>query len=165
MDITSYFEYDETAPSCLRWAVGASGEGRGSAERKDGSAAGYKSGQGWQVQVTEGKERYRTTASRLIWEMHGNKIPDKHYIASLNGDLYDTRISNLVCVDHTGLQYLKIWRRNGAYVRESKYGKFHTSISIDKAKHYLGTYNTYEEAFTVYREALKQQLILRGIPL
>lgn len=165
MDITSYFEYDETSPSCLRWAIGATSQGRGSAERKAGDVAGSYHGNIWHIHITESNGRIRTTAPRIIWTLHNGQIPDKHYILSVNGDTSDIRIDNLMCVSHNTLQYIKKWREGTAYVGETKYGKFYSLITIDGVKKYLGTYPTYEEAATVYRTALKQQLLNKGITL
>lgn len=165
MNITSYFIYDETSPSCLRWAEGATATGKGSAERKVGNVAGSLGNCGYAIQITENGSRIRTTAARVIWQLHYSDIPNGHYIAHLNGNSNDCRISNLICITHTTLQYLKAWNSNATNTRLLPSGRWSTVITIDRKKVSLGTYNTKTEADTIYRSALSKLLQQEGITL
>ncbi|MGL5583761.1 MAG: HNH endonuclease signature motif containing protein [Cetobacterium sp.] len=158
--ITSFFDYDETSPSCLRWNDSATGEGKGSAERKGGTVAGSLNHIGWHLQVTVDGVRERTSASRVVWELHNRTIPPKHYVVFKNGDVSDCRISNLLCVDHSTLQHLKMWRTGKSYVKQAPSGRFWTML---RPHGYIGMYGTHEEAHDAYRHVLSTILEPLGL--
>lgn len=79
------FVYDESSPSCLRWAIYA-------ITVAPGDAAGTLHWKGyWQVGI-QGKI-YQT--HRVIWEMHNGPIPEGIFIDHINGIKSDNRIANL----------------------------------------------------------------------
>jgi len=91
-----WYYYDETSPSCLRWAVNRY-KGRGHAIlliAKDAVAGSFDTsrGSGYYV-VFLHKKGY--TAHRVIWEMHNGPIPDDLMIDHINGDSSDNRLPNL----------------------------------------------------------------------
>lgn len=159
--LTSFFDYSETSPSCLIWNSNATGQGKGSAERKEGTIAGNLSPTGWHVQITVDGIRERTTAARVVWALHDRPIPPKHYIVFKNGDVSDCSISNLLCVDHSTLQHLKMWRSGKSYVRMAPSGRFWTSL---KPQGYIGIYDTHQEAHDAYRYALGRLLSMDPYP-
>lgn len=165
MNITSYFTYDETSPSCLRWAEGATATGKGSAERKVGNVAGSLGNYGYVIQITENGSRIRTTAARIVWQLHHSNIPNGRLIAHLNGNLNDCRISNLICITHTTQRLLSAWNRNATNTKLLPSGRWCSVITIDKKKVSLGTYNTKTKADTIYRSALSKLLQQEGITL
>lgn len=160
--LSGYFKYDTTSPSCLVWNSGVTSEGRGSGERIEGSVAGSLTKTGYHIQVTNNGVRERSTAQRMVWEMHNGKVPKKHYIIHLDGDNTNCRIENLACVDHSTLQYWIAWRNNKANVALLPSGRWHATL---KPLPTLGTYDTQEEAISVYRAKLKEVLISKNIPL
>lgn len=158
--LTSFFEYNEESPSCLVWAEGAMSTGKGSAERKRGSVAGSLMKGVWQVQVIIDGLRERSTASRVVWELHNGQIPAKHYISFRNGDSTDCRIDNLICIDHRTLQHTKMWWSGKAYVNQGPYGAFYTMM---KPHGYIGSYDTHKEAHDAYRSLLEEVLAPLGL--
>lgn len=92
-----HFCYDETSPSCLRWARNAA-NGR----VKIGDVAGCLSGK-----LEKEKKYYRVyclnrsyAVSRIIWEMFNGEIPEGKQVDHININPQDNRIDNLRIVDN-----------------------------------------------------------------
>lgn len=156
----NYFIYNTSSPSCLMWAHDASSEGRGSAERKPYTDAGSLSKNFWHVQVKENGIRHRSTAHRVVWMLHNGTIPPLHVIYHRNGDTTDNRIENLMMVNRQTFNYIKAWKHGTENVRQSTSGRWYATIRGYKS---LGSYDTYEEAATVYRKELQQLLTTLGV--
>lgn len=97
MDWKDHFFYDETSPSCLRWARNAA-NGR----VKIGDVAGCLSGK-----LEKEKKYYRVyclnrsyAVSRIIWEIFNGEIPEGKQIDHININPQDNRIDNLRIVDN-----------------------------------------------------------------
>ena len=155
MNYLTYFTYDESSPSCLVWN-NPNPQGRGKGNRKHGKPVGSKAIDGWRCQVIDNGERYRFSASRAVWQLHHgfNSIPEGHFVCTKNGDLFDVRIDNLVCVSGSEMQLFSAWKRGVENVQKLPSGSF--AVQLDDV-HY-GTYKTYETAAKVYREELYKRV-------
>lgn len=92
MKWADYFYYDETSPSCLRWAVDVrSGEGEKVVNCLKGDVAGSPNRAGYDVQLHS--KLYRT--HRVIWEMLRGEIPFKKVIDHIDGNNRNNVIDNL----------------------------------------------------------------------
>lgn len=157
-----YWDYDESSPSCLRWAKIALVDGKGGAERKTGSIAGSKqqgATDGWAVQITENGERFRTTARRVVWEKHNGPIPPNHVIVHSNLDKYDNRIGNLICIDSTVNNLWKMWCSGKAHIQASGDNSFHSCTRVRGKYIPIRTCKTKEAAHKAYRAFLFKQLM------
>lgn len=157
-----YFIYDTSSPSCLSWSDSATSEGKGSAERKAFTPAGSMANNVWQVQVKNEDGRQRSTVARVVWSLFNGDIPDNSVIIHLDRDTTNNRIENLLMISRKSFNYLKAWRHNTANVRQLPSGRWYATIRGYKT---LGTFDTQEEAVTIYRKELQQLLTQRGIPL
>lgn len=162
MSISDYFEYNTNSPSNLVWREGVEGKGKGSGQRTGGSAVGSRTEEGYHIQVTVDGLRMRSTAARAVWEIHHGHIPQGHSIIYLDSDCFNTAVENLMCVDHSTLQYWKAWRSNKANVAQLRSGRWNANLKPFPS---LGTYDTKEEAVQVYRQALAMMLESKGISL
>lgn len=162
MSTASYFEYDPTSPSCLVWHISAqdrsTGKGRG--ERHPGTSAGSFNNGVWHIHVTEEDIRTRTTAHRIVWELHHGPAPEGSVILHKHGHSND--IENLICVSKQEHNWVKAWKNSVSNIRQSPSGRYYTTIRGYKS---LGTYDTYDQASTIYRTTLQQLLLTRGIDL
>lgn len=113
-----------------------------------GERAGcVKSDSGYVIVAVDG---YSLREHRMIWEMHNGPIPDGIEIDHINGLRSDNRVENLRLANRSeqsqntfirldnpsGVKGVTI-RRDGAYV---------ASIAIDGVSHWLGVFQTLEEA-------------------
>jgi hypothetical protein len=91
--------------------------------------------------------------------MHG-EIPPGMTIDHINGDKADNRICNLrLATDYQNSYYRPRKSTNtsglkGVYQREN--GKYRATITIEKQKINLGTFETKEEAYAAYCEAARK---------
>lgn len=157
-----YFIYDTNSPSCLSWSEDAAGTGKGSAERKAYTNAGSLNNKVWHILVTEGGIKYRSTASRIVWELFNGPIPEGMIITFLDFDTTNNNIENLVMMTRQTHNYFKAWKNDIKNVKLLPSGRWYATIRGHKS---LGTYDTYEEACNVYRKELRLILTQRGIPL
>lgn len=90
--VSTFFYYDETSPSCLRWKLPIkSGVHLSRTNVNIGDVAGSVGSDGyWKVGFCKGHLR----VSRIIWTLH-NKTEPKFLIDHIDGDILDNRISNL----------------------------------------------------------------------
>lgn len=153
MNITPYFQYDPTSPSGLVWNINSHqhASGKGTAERKPLTAAGSEANGVWQVQVMEGDCRHRTTAHRVIWELHYGSIPEDSVILHRHGR--SNTIENLICVTRQEHNWIKARRSGKTNVTLLPSGRYFTTIRGYKS---LGTYDTYEEAAQTYLTELNR---------
>lgn len=151
MDMTQYFQYNTSSPSCLVWSDGANSDAIKKAERVPFTYAGSQQLDGsWQVQVIIGDKRHRSTAHRIIWQLHNGPIPKDWVVIHRLGDHND--IDNLMCINRQHFNWLKAWKHGVANVRETKGGRYFATIRGHRS---LGTYDTYAEAELVYRTQLE----------
>ncbi|MGL5963567.1 MAG: HNH endonuclease signature motif containing protein [Fusobacteriaceae bacterium] len=161
MNVLGYWDYNEDSPSCLRWAGGVHGNGRGSGERVSGSVAGSKQTgryEGWAVQVSINGTRYRRSARRVVWEKFNGPVPTGYVIVSGNGDGFDNRISNLVCIDTFALSLWKMWRSKRSTVFETYTGLFIAQTKDHGRYIHISTHRTKEDAHTAYRNYIRSIL-------
>lgn len=92
IDWKDYFYYDETSPTCLRWAVDVRrGRGYKILFKAKGDVAGSV-GKGYSHVGLNGKI-YKT--SRVVWEMFNGGIGPHHDIDHIDGDIHNNSIGNL----------------------------------------------------------------------
>lgn len=104
VNLSEYFYYDETSPSCLRWAVPRyAGEFKSVQVIGKEDVAGNKMKKGghWQINLTVDGKRIRLLAHRVIWQLIHGTIPDDMVIDHINMDGSDNRLSNLRCITQT----------------------------------------------------------------
>lgn len=96
---------------------------------------------------------------RLIWEkFHNIVITDDVYVDHINGDKLDNRISNLRITDNVRNNQNKSKRKDSTQPFKGvqrKNEKFSACITIQKKRHFLGTFKTAEEAANAYKQAAK----------
>lgn len=92
-EFATYFQYDETSPTCLRWKVDIY-SGRNKKQVSAGAVAGYypKNENRYCVVGLDGK-LYQ--AHRVIWELHNSSIPDEVDIDHIDRDRKNNTIQNL----------------------------------------------------------------------
>jgi hypothetical protein len=97
---------------------------------------------------------------RLAWVLMHGEIPTGMTIDHINGDKADNRICNLrLATDCQNSYYRPRKSTNtsgfkGVYQREN--GKYRATITVDKRKINLGTFETKEEAYAAYCEAARK---------
>jgi hypothetical protein len=135
-------EYDEESG----WFFWILGNGR---NVKPGDAAGTVQLKG--VRINIGGTIYK--AHHLAWlYVHGH-FPEG-MIDHANGDCYDNRIENLRIA--TNSQNVANNNRNPKGAYQNKEGKWVAQIRVDGFCHYLGIFDTYEQAHDVFVEAHKE---------
>lgn len=85
--------YDETSPTCLKWRHKRKARGGKLVERKNNGIAGCKSTEAGYV---VGYQRQNYSVAKIVWVMHNRYIPEGYYIECIDGDLLNTKISNLI---------------------------------------------------------------------
>jgi len=111
-----------------------------------------------------GKRYY---AHRIIWEMFHEAIPEGIQIDHIDGDPYNNRIENLrlaTQAQNNANRGKQINRPNVSKdlpkgVSYNKAGRYEARITYKNQGHYLGSYDTTEEAYAAYMEAAE---ILHG---
>lgn len=104
VDFKEVFYYDETSPSCLRWAKDIYYGGFKNSlvlKRKIGDFAGTKHGRSdgyvrWKVKY----QRKVYMVHRVVYELHYGSIPDGLVIDHKDGDSCNNKIENLRAVDN-----------------------------------------------------------------
>ena len=97
--------------------------------------------------------------ARTIWERNNGKIPKGMTVDHINGDSGDNRLSNLRLATTTQQNQNRGHFRNNTSgykgVRQSGV-KFTAVVTANKVRHYLGTFDTAEEASAAYQEAAEK---------
>jgi hypothetical protein len=94
-------------------------------------------------------------AHRLIWLMVYGEDPGPHEIDHINGDRSDNRLINLRLATAAQNRQNSSARRGRQLpkgVKKNK-GRYGARITCEKTVHWLGTYDTPEEAHEAYRKA------------
>lgn len=100
MEINELYVYDETSPTCLRWAVDIySGRWKSLKNVGIGDVAGGLGNSGY-YQVR--KERKLQLVHRVIWELHCGPIEQGKFIDHIDGDRTKNKLSNLRLVSRSG---------------------------------------------------------------
>lgn len=100
MEINELYVYDETSPTCLRWAVDIySGRWKNLKNVGIGDVAGGLGNSGY-YQVR--KERKLQLVHRVIWEMHYGPIEQGKFIDHIDGDRTNNKLDNLRLVSRSG---------------------------------------------------------------
>jgi len=98
---------------------------------------------------------------RLIWKLVTGEDPVGYEIDHIDNDKYNNRFCNLRKAtfnqnqhnrltyqnSHTGVKGIGLFKRNG---------KYRVRIAVNNKTHYLGHYNTIEEAKAVHNKFLKE---------
>ena len=90
MDWSDHFYYDETSPSCLRWARPAANN-----RVKVGDVAGAFTAGYYQIKVDTVDGLLNVRAHRIVWEMFHGAIPDGMVVDHFDRDVGNNRIVNL----------------------------------------------------------------------
>lgn len=121
IDFTKIFYYDETSPSCLRWAVDIPYKGLFGGEalkRKVGDVAGTlqtaRKGSLFRWKIKYNQKAYM--AHRIIYEMHFGPVDKSLVIDHIDGNSENNKIENLRLVPQ------KINARNTKKNKNSKTG-------------------------------------------
>jgi hypothetical protein len=100
MEVNELYTYDETSPTCLRWAVDIySGRYKNFLNVAIGDVAGGIGNSGY-YQVR--KERKLQLVHRVIWEMHYGLIEQGKFIDHIDGDRTNNKLDNLRLVSRSG---------------------------------------------------------------
>ena len=100
LSVNDLYYYDETSPTCLRWAVEVySGRWKNFKNVSVGDVAGGI-GSGGYYQVR--KERKLQLVHRVIWEIFNGAIPEGMFIDHIDGNRVNNKISNLRVVKREG---------------------------------------------------------------
>lgn len=111
------------------------------------------------IQVRIGDKKYQS--HRLIWVYVNGSIPKGFQIDHINGDKSDNRLINLRLANgqSDNNQNTSIYKNNtSGYPGVSwskKNKKWFSQIRQNKEKHFLGYYDSKEEAFEAYKAAKK----------
>lgn len=90
-----HFYYDETSPSCLRWARAAANN-----RMQIGSIAGACTKGYYQIRVKVGQNLMNVRAHRVVWEMFNGVIPDGLQVDHKDRDVSNNKLENLRLVDN-----------------------------------------------------------------
>lgn len=136
-DVLKQVYYDETSPSCLRWAVS-----KPKSKKKAGSVAGTINTHGyWKVCVN-----YKIYAAhRLVWALH-----NKHnatIIDHINQKKDDNRINNLRVSTYRENALNSSRVQNAKRIQLRSNGKYRVRVQINQQE--------YSKTFTKYADAKK----------
>ena len=145
-DLLDKMFYDPTSPSFLRWGWN---EKCPRVTRK--SVGGLDRSTGYYVFYSSEKKFY---CHRVIWEIFNGPIPEGMEIDHKDGNRINNNIDNLrlATKSQNMINRPKVCsqRFKGVY---PNHDRFMTRIMVDGKDVYLGTYDTQEEAYEVYKEA------------
>lgn len=122
-----------------------------------GHVAGYPSKKNGWIIIVDGRQYY---AHRLAWFYVTGEWP-KHQIDHKNVDRLDNRWGNLREATYlTNNQNVKLKSHNTTGVKGVSFckatGRYYTYINAEKKRHFLGYYDSADEAGRVYDEAAKR---------
>jgi hypothetical protein len=148
-ELRRVFQYDPSAPSCLRWKVGTYRNTR------PGDVAGYQAKDGrWTVRF-----QYQLYyVSNIIYKMRWGTEPPQ--IDHRNLDHSNNRIHNLRRAAGSQNWYNRKVRSDSSTgvkgVRRGKMGHFFAAIKVGGKYTHLGTFDTKEKASEAYAEAARR---------
>lgn len=100
MELSELYVYDETSPTCLRWAVDIySGRWKNFKNVGIGDVAGGLGNSGYYQVRVNGR---LTLVHRVIWEMSNGRIPDGMFIDHIDQDKLNNKLYNLRLVTKAG---------------------------------------------------------------
>lgn len=132
-DISKYFYYDETSPSCLRWRVDV-GKRNTIAFKSAGDVAGSYHPERNRYLVTLNGTIYM--AHRIVVVLHGITIPDNYHVNHKDCNSNNNKISNLEVVPPSVNAQLKtdyVYSKAniGILIEDTKYGKVVRARFVD----------------------------------
>ncbi len=119
-----------------------------------GKLVGAPCGKGYRVASCSGKNKY---VHHVVWEAFNGPIPNGLVIDHINSNRADNRLENLrLCTPTLNSLYRTeegVW--NPMKGKTNKYG---VMLEAEKKRHWLGYYDTYDEAKELY-DLAKLELI------
>lgn len=132
--VLALFEYDESSPTCLRYAkeIRSGRDGRILLRAKGDIAGSFvvKSKSKIPARVVVGVKRKGYSAHRIIWQMFNGEIPQGMVIDHLDGNPWNNKIENLQC------KTIRANNQNRGAHYESNTGISGVSWSIDRGNLY-----------------------------
>ncbi len=119
-----------------------------------GKLVGAPCGKGYRVVPCSGKSKY---VHHVVWEAFNGPIPNGLVIDHINSNRADNRLENLrLCTPSLNSLYRT---EEGVWISSKKGGKqYGAMLEGGKKRHWLGSYDTYEEAKEIY-DLAKLELI------
>lgn len=146
--------YDETSPSCLRWAV----NGYNNSYRAGDVAGATVSGKNGYHQIMINKKKYMT--HRVVYFILHGTWPEN--VDHINGNRQDNRAENLRGVTKR-VNLCNLPKAVGFYLNKST-GKFVAQICSHGKNKNIGTFDTPFEARAAYLHAkMKEHNIVPGV--
>ena len=146
--------YDETSPSCLRWAV----DGYHNKYRKGDVAGATYSGKAGYYQIQINGKKYLT--HRVVYFIVHGVWPE--YVDHINGDKLDNRESNLRSVTHRTNMRNTTKAKGFYYHKQSK--RFIAQISHDSVQYNKGSFDNILDARAAYlRAKRKEHYVIPGV--
>lgn len=123
-----------------------------------GTRAGWIRPNGYRMIIIDGEE-FRE--HRVIWVMHYGDIDNNYVIDHIDGNECNNVISNLRLVSETTNRLNQRMRKDSlspykGICWDTSRNKWMVRLKIGAKTHYLGRYNTAEEAAIVYDEKLRE---------
>jgi hypothetical protein len=140
-------------------------KGRTSAIRSMGRHVGHQFENGfgrryWRLEANVDGKRIQPLAHRVVWILANGPIPPGYEIDHVDNNPLNNKLENLRLATKSQNAMNKKRPRNNTTglkgVRHSGYGRFCAVIRLDDTIHYLGTFDTKEEAHEAYCTKAKE---------